>query len=57
MNGPSKILPFKRPSRPFALHLLQLGGETFPRFRREWNRPNSPTAPLPHDPTTLPPGR
>jgi hypothetical protein len=55
MNGPSKILPFRRPDHPIALHLVRADAETFPRFRHEWNRPGPPPGPHPHDPAATPP--
>lgn len=44
MSPPTKILPFSRPKHKIALPLLSEAPETFPRFRREWNRPTSPRA-------------
>lgn len=55
MNGPSKILPFRRPEHPAALHLVQTDPETFPRFREEWNRPAPPPGPHPQAPIAAPP--
>ena len=43
---PTKIIPFAKPEG--IVHRVALrDADTFPRFRREWNRPNPPVAPQP----------
>jgi hypothetical protein len=48
---PTKIIPFARPEG--VPRATNQDSEAFPRFRREWNRPNPPIpsiSPLPHAP-------
>lgn len=42
MSVSTKILQFRRPEHPAALHFVPSEAESFPRFREEWNRPSSP---------------
>lgn len=44
-GGPTKIIAFARPAG-FILRVPADEADAFPRFRREWNRPNPPTAPI-----------
>jgi hypothetical protein len=53
MTEPTKIIAFKLRGAGARMGFVRSGDQSFPRFRREWDRPMPPLAPTPLAPVPL----